>query len=164
MCKWGLTQYQSSAVHIQALVSADGILPGSISKLRLLVINLASVPGRQLVNSPTAQSLKRCASPINDITKYNRLNQPTISTKKKLWICIFFLLLILMLTNPSNSDFNDYLSTKNFGHVENSGRVGYFLLFSVYGFNEEVSTGDNSGSYNIVRHTYIGIFKNFLEN
>ena len=58
----GRTLQKSSAVHIQALVSADGILPGSSSKLRLLVINLASVPGRQLVNSPTAQSLKRCAS------------------------------------------------------------------------------------------------------
>jgi hypothetical protein len=41
------------------LVSADVILLGSSSKLRLLVINLASVPGRQLVNSPTAQSLER---------------------------------------------------------------------------------------------------------
>ena len=68
-----------------------------------------------------------------------------------------------MLTNPSNSDFNNYLSTKNLGHVENSGRVGYFLLFSVYGLNEEVYTGDKIGSYNVVRHTYIGIFKNFLE-
>ena len=60
LCNWGLTEEQSSAVHIQALVPADGILPGSNSKLRLLVINLASVPGGQLVNSPTAQSLKRC--------------------------------------------------------------------------------------------------------
>jgi len=50
---------QSSAVHIQALVSADGILLGSSSKLRILVANLASVPVRQLVNSPTAQSLER---------------------------------------------------------------------------------------------------------
>ena len=38
---------------------ADVILPGSSSKLRLLVINLASVPGGQFVNSPTAQSLER---------------------------------------------------------------------------------------------------------
>ena len=59
MCNWGSTLKQSSAVHIQALVSADVILPGSSSKPRLLVINLASVPGRQLVNSPTAQSLER---------------------------------------------------------------------------------------------------------
>lgn len=33
---------------------------GSSSKLRLLVINLASVTGGQLVNSPTVQSLARC--------------------------------------------------------------------------------------------------------
>ena len=59
MCNWGWTLKQSSAVHIQASYLADGILLGSSSKLRLLVINLASVPGGQLVNSPTAQSLER---------------------------------------------------------------------------------------------------------
>ena len=59
LCNWGWTVKQSSAVHIQALVSADVILLGSSSKLRLLVINLSSVPGGQLVNSPTAQSLER---------------------------------------------------------------------------------------------------------
>jgi hypothetical protein len=59
LCNWGMTLKQSSVVHIQALVLADGILPGSSSKLRLLVINLALVPGGQLVNSPTAQSLER---------------------------------------------------------------------------------------------------------
>jgi hypothetical protein len=59
LCNWGITLKQSSAVHIAALYSADVILPGSRSKYRLLVINLASVPGRQLVNSITAQSLER---------------------------------------------------------------------------------------------------------
>ena len=62
LCNWGMTLKQSSAVHIQALVSTDVILPGSSSKLRLLVINLASVLGGQLVNSPTAQSPARSAS------------------------------------------------------------------------------------------------------
>ena len=62
LLQWGLTLKQSSAVHIQALVSAAGILPGSSSKHRLLVISLASVPGGQLVNSPTAQSLDRWRS------------------------------------------------------------------------------------------------------
>ncbi len=61
MCNWGWTEEQSSALQIQALYSADVILPGSSSKLRLLVINLASVPGGQLVNSPTAQSPKTLA-------------------------------------------------------------------------------------------------------
>ena len=63
LCNWGKTLKQSSAMHIQALVSADGILLGSSSKLRLLVINLASVPGGQSVNSPTAQSLERYRQP-----------------------------------------------------------------------------------------------------
>ena len=49
----------SPAVHIQALVSANVILPGSSFKLRLLVINLAS--GKQLVNSPTAALPERWA-------------------------------------------------------------------------------------------------------
>ena len=57
MCNWGLTEEQSSAVHIQTLVSADGFLLGIGFKFQLLFINLASVSGRQLVNSPTAQSL-----------------------------------------------------------------------------------------------------------
>ena len=60
LCNWGMTLKQSSAVHIQVLVSADVILLGISSKLQLLIINLASVPGGQLVNSPTAQSLDRC--------------------------------------------------------------------------------------------------------
>ena len=42
-------------MHIQALVSADGILPVIISKLQLLFIKLASVPGGQLVNSQLQQ-------------------------------------------------------------------------------------------------------------
>jgi len=46
-------------VHIQALYPADGILPVISSKLQLLFINLASVPGGQLVNSPTTAILER---------------------------------------------------------------------------------------------------------
>ena len=63
-----MTLKQSSAVHIPASYSADVILPGSSSKLRLLVINLASVPGGQLVNSPTAQSLGRWLQAIKSNT------------------------------------------------------------------------------------------------
>jgi hypothetical protein len=43
-----MTLKKSSAVHIQALYLADVILPGSISKLQLLVINLALPTGRQV--------------------------------------------------------------------------------------------------------------------
>jgi len=63
LCSWALTVVQSSAVHIQALYPADGILLDSSFKLQLLVINLASVPGGQLVNAPTAQSSERYGQP-----------------------------------------------------------------------------------------------------
>ncbi len=79
LCNWGMTLQQSSAVHIQALVSADVILLGNSSKLRLLVINLASVPGGQLVNYPTAQSPARCALYLNRqemiMTKYFNIRE-----------------------------------------------------------------------------------------
>jgi hypothetical protein len=41
----------------QALISADGILPGSIANNQLLIINLALVPSGQLVNSLAVLSL-----------------------------------------------------------------------------------------------------------
>lgn len=43
----------SSAVHAQVLVSADGALPSISCNIQLLFIDLASVPGGQLVNSAT---------------------------------------------------------------------------------------------------------------
>jgi hypothetical protein len=58
----GLAEVQSAAVHIQVLVSADGILPVISSYHQLLIINLTSVPGRQLVNSPTAPIHQRNAT------------------------------------------------------------------------------------------------------
>ncbi|MEJ7684762.1 MAG: hypothetical protein WKG06_44335 [Segetibacter sp.] len=45
-----MTEVQSAAVHIRALVRAEGFLPGISSYHQLLVISLASVPGGQLVN------------------------------------------------------------------------------------------------------------------
>ncbi len=57
--KQGWTEEQSSAVHIQAVVSADGIVLVISCKLQLLFINLASVPVGQLVNSPPAAILER---------------------------------------------------------------------------------------------------------
>lgn len=59
LCNWGMTLKQSSAVHIQALYSADGILLSISNNNEHFIINLASVSGGQLINSPTAQSLER---------------------------------------------------------------------------------------------------------
>jgi hypothetical protein len=46
VCRWRAPGIK--ILHIPALVSADGILPGSSSKLRLLVINLVLPAGRQV--------------------------------------------------------------------------------------------------------------------
>jgi len=46
-------------MQVQSAYPADGMLLISSFYLQFLVSNLASVPGGQLVNSPTAQSLGR---------------------------------------------------------------------------------------------------------
>jgi len=82
LCNWDMTLKQSSAVHIQALVSADVILRGGSSKLRRLVINLGSVPGEQFVNSPTAQSLERCMSPYSTSCTYTIIHDFADTTQR----------------------------------------------------------------------------------
>ncbi len=92
-----MTLKQSSTVHIQALVSADGILLGISSYHQLFVINLASVPGGQLVNSPTAQSLVRWVLLVtirnfmNSETKY-----PIIIRKRTPFVSEFLFTLIII--------------------------------------------------------------------
>lgn len=66
MYNWGLTEDQSAVMQVQSAYPADGMLLISSFYLQFLVSNLASVPGGQLVNSPTAQSLKRYRKPFGD--------------------------------------------------------------------------------------------------
>ncbi len=72
LCNWGSTLKQSSAVHIQASYSADGILPGSSSKFRLLVINLASVPDSWLIPQNTKAS-NVVRKPVDPFMKEKKL-------------------------------------------------------------------------------------------
>jgi len=57
-CKWGWTEVRSAVnfVQIQLHIPQTEIAWKQF-QTSAFVINLASVPGRQLVNSPTAQSL-----------------------------------------------------------------------------------------------------------
>jgi hypothetical protein len=50
LCNCGSTEEQSSSVHIQTTYQADGIRPGIGTNTQLLIIKLASVRGRQLIN------------------------------------------------------------------------------------------------------------------
>ena len=54
----------------ESLYSADGTLLSISNNNEHFIINLASVPGRRLVNSPTAQSLDRYASPLVNLQAY----------------------------------------------------------------------------------------------
>lgn len=95
-------------MHIQALYSADVILPGSSSKLRLLVINLASVPGRQFVNSPTAQSLKR----------YVPLYDDTFRMTKTFFILTFFILTTLTSCGQTKLNKTVVMQALDFAYLE----------------------------------------------
>jgi hypothetical protein len=117
-----MTLQQSSAVHIQALYPADVILPGSSSKLRLLVINLTSVPGGQLVNSPTAQSLERwllCGQTKQFNTKVKSTIETNTDTFGEVYpkfrlltiICIvYWIVLLLRLFSRNDLEMGDTFS------------------------------------------------------
>ena len=69
------------------MVSADVILPGTGSKLRLLFINLASVPGGQLVNSPTAAILDRKRQYYRYSKNFEMKINLTLSILSVIFIC-----------------------------------------------------------------------------
>jgi len=99
-----MTLKQSSAVHIQALVSADGILPGFCWLTSPLVINLASVPGGQLVNSPTAQSLDRWLQ-----TNGHPNNHELTGMKTSIFLFLIIAVLSCKHSNPNPYDQSNYM-------------------------------------------------------
>ena len=79
--------------------------------------------------------------------------------KSRLKKIVLGLIILLALTNPSQTDFNNMFS-KVGGH-----RTLYFLLFSVYEYNQStVDCRFNSDKTKVYCYTkkYIGIFKNFI--
>ena len=91
-----MTVKKASAEHIQALYSVDVILPGSGSKLQHLVTTLASIPGRQLINSPIA----------HQETKFNcilSLQKQNINSKLMRNFILISLLLLITHSGYSQS-------------------------------------------------------------
>jgi len=80
--------------------------------------------------------------------------------KNKIFLVIGSILLILIITNPNNGDFKNYLIAK--GNNRNSvekikgGRVLNFFLFSIY----EINRGKNYNYPTALR--CIGILDNFI--
>lgn len=76
-----------------------------------------------------------------------------MNTKNKILVGVIAILGILVITNPSTSDFKSYLTAKEY-RSSKAGRSGYYLFFSIY----EVSLGED---FSKPHRKYIGVFKNF---
>ena len=79
---------------------------------------------------------------------------------KRKWLITIIIILGLAVTNPTESDFKNYLQAKGFSN-RSVGRTGYFLIFSIYEANSLPSIIFPEASTSI-HQTYIGIFKNFI--
>jgi hypothetical protein len=78
----------------------------------------------------------------------------SMNKTKKIWVIIGIIAIILVFTNPTNSDLDSFLTAKQFEN-NSGGRIAYFGIFSIY--------KTNIGSeYKYPNRTYLGIFKNFI--
>jgi len=86
----------------------------------------------------------------------------TVTKRKKILIGLTGTILLLALLNPTQKDFEKYLAGKEgiWGPrvTSASGRIGYYLIFSIYQYNDSIIEGSTSYRGN---HKYIGVFKNF---
>ena len=86
--------------------------------------------------------------------------------KSKFAVCLAIIGVVLIVTNPTPTDFNGYLSTKS-SSTNGHGRTGYFLFFSIYSVTYWVDNGlrdrDGSTIYSKSPVSYFGIFKNFIQ-
>jgi len=75
--------------------------------------------------------------------------------KRKKLIIAGISLVILIITNPTPSNFDNYLNANKIVPTYN-GRVGYFFFFSIYKATYHTE-------YYEENVTYLGIAKNFIE-
>ena len=88
---------------------------------------------------------------------------------KKHWKKIVLgLVVLLALTNPTNTDFKDFL--KGIKQPSDGYRSGYFLIFSTFKHSHIMRRETGRKSYDgkavtvdfRYEYTYLGIFKNFI--
>ena len=80
--------------------------------------------------------------------------------KKKVLISFCIILLLLIVTNPTNDDFKDYIKANEFENKKDLllGRIAYLGVFSVFQINN-LNFWKGPEKYK----TYVGIFKNFIQ-
>lgn len=90
-----------------------------------------------------------------------KIKMPYYIKYKKIFISIVAIIFILVVSNPTNNDFKDFLKGSfglRFGERDNKfeyGRVNYFGVVSVF----RCSINENRNRYT---KSYLGIFKNFI--
>jgi hypothetical protein len=94
---------------------------------------------------------------------------PTTAIKLKTKVLAFFtlLLVILVATNPTQKDFDNFLTAKygaDVGRMQ-AGRLHYYFIFSTYQYstNVEYYLLDNDKHKTFITWTYTGVLKNFIE-
>ena len=75
---------------------------------------------------------------------------------KYILIIICFIIVILIITNPSLKNFKEFIPSQGYVDYKNVSKEKNFFIFSIFSFKEETS-------YSIKKVTYIGFFKNFLK-
>ena len=96
-----------------------------------------------------------------------------MNTKKKILIGIGIFLLILIITNPSKEDFQNFIGYPKRIEQKSSSeqidkRVMNFLIFSIYEHDKIFYKIDDDDKVNydnirsIIKVNYLGIFKNFI--
>lgn len=101
-------------------------------------------------------------SEIN-LLSYFKLNP--LNLKKKVLIGLGMFLLLMILLNPSNERFTDYIRSRGFStkqsryEYENPswGRKNNYLFFSIYSYNSSSNRESRNSS-----SKYLGIFNNFI--
>lgn len=74
---------------------------------------------------------------------------------KRMWIAAVSIIAVLAITNPTNSDFENYSKVNN-RYTQRTARVGYYGIVSVFRSVRYNEYGGEEGK------TYLGIFKNFI--
>lgn len=80
-------------------------------------------------------------------------------SKRNLLLFVGAVIAILVITNPTNSDFDRYLRAKGFAESVHGGRVNYFFVCSIFEVNFRYGR-NNENNRNI---KFFGFLGNFIK-
>jgi hypothetical protein len=76
-------------------------------------------------------------------------------------IIICFIIIILIITNPSLKNFKEFIPSQGYVDCKNVSKEKNFIIFSIFSFKGDIVSEYTSGTIT-KKVTYIGFFKNFI--